>query len=182
MPIYIAMLRGINVGAHKRMKMDKLRSSCESLGFEQVKTYIQSGNVVLRAANMSTAALSKKIEECIRSGFGFAVDVISRTREELGQTIAANPFLKESSIDPAKLHVVFLAEAPTAAALKKLQGLIVAPDRAHSAGAELYFYFPNGVSGSSLWKHPLDRVLSVPATMRNWKTVNKLYEMALECE
>jgi uncharacterized protein (DUF1697 family) len=182
MPIYIAMLRGINVGAHKRMQMDKLRSCCESLGFEEVKTYIQSGNVVLRTAKTSTAALSKKIEECILSGFGFAVDVISRTREELGRTIAANPFRKESGIDPAKLHVVFLAKAPTAAASKKLQGLILAPDRAHSAGAELYVYFPNGVSGSSLWKHPLDRVLSVPATMRNWKTVNKLYEMAFQCE
>src|SRR6266496_4832344 len=113
MPIYIAMLRGINVGAHKRMKMDKLRSCCESLGFEQVKTYIQSGNVVLRAAKTSTTALSKEIEESILSSFGFAVDVISRTRDELGRTIAANPFLKENGIDPAKLHVVFLAEAPT---------------------------------------------------------------------
>ncbi len=148
MPVYISMLRGINVGANKRMKMEKLKASCEALGFEEVKTYIQSGNLIFKAAKASPAALSKRIEECIVSNFGFSVAVISRSREEMNRIIQGNPLLKEAGVD---------------------------------LGREIYFYFPNGVSGSSLWKHPLDRVLSVVPTMRNWNTVNKLYEMAVEC-
>ncbi len=175
------MLRGINVGPHKRMKMDKLRTSCEGLGFQQVKTYIQSGNLVFQAAKLSPAGLSKKVEERIVNDFGFPVDVISRSREEMNQIIQGNPLLKEAGIDLTKLHVAFLSDVPTAAALKKLQALTLLPDRARCSGKELYLYFPNGVSGSSLWKHPLDRVLSVITTTRNWNTVNKLYEMALEC-
>jgi uncharacterized protein (DUF1697 family) len=182
MPIYIAMLRGINIGPHKRMKMEKLRASCEGLGFAKVKTYIQSGNAIFRALKLSPAALSKKLGECIVKDFGFSAEVISRSREEMKRIIDDNPFTKERGTDISKLHVVFLPHAPAPTGLKKLQELTLAPDRVHSSGNEIYFYFPNGVSGSSLWKHPLDRVLTVAGTMRNWNTVNKLYEMALDLE
>jgi uncharacterized protein (DUF1697 family) len=182
MPIYIAMLRGINIGPHKRMKMEKLRAACEGLGFAGVKTYIQSGNAVFRAAKLSPPALSKKLGECIVKDFGFSAEVISRSREEMKEIIDDNPFTKERGIDTSKLHVAFLSESAPAAALKKLQELTLAPDRTHSSGKEIYFYFPNGVSGSSLWRHPLDRVLSLPVTMRNWKTVTSLYQMAMEVE
>lgn len=181
MPTYIAMLRGINVGPHKRMKMEKLRAGCEGLGFEDVKTYIQSGNVVFRAAKLADTALAKKISDCIVRDFGFSADVITRTGEEMGRIIKSNP-LRKKGVDEAKLHVVFLAEKPTPASLKKLQELTLAPDRVRSLGREINFYFPNGVSGSSLWKHPLDKVLAITGTMRNWNTVNKLYEMARELE
>lgn len=182
MPTYIAMLRGINVGAHKRMKMDKLRATCEGLGLSNVQTYIQSGNVVFGASKLSCETLAKRMGDCIQREFGFSADVIVRTREEMGEIIKKNPLLKESGVDLAKLHVAFLPEVPSAAALKKLQELTLAPDRTRSLSKEIYFYFPNGVSGSSLWKHPLDKVLSITATMRNWNTVNKLYEMAREIE
>lgn len=181
MPIYIAMLRGINVGGHNRIKMDQLRTSLEALGFEQVKTYIQSGNVVLKSATISPAALSRKIEKQIVGQFGFAVSVISRTAEEINKTIANNPFLNDSSINPEKLHVAFLSEAPVPFALKRLAELTLEPDQSRCLGKEVYFHFPKGVSGSSLWKHPLDRVLSVEVTTRNWKTVNTLHEMCLDC-
>ncbi len=180
MPVYIAMLRGINIGLHKRMKMEKLRGSFEDLGFREVKTYIQSGNVIFQAAKLSPATLSKKIEERIVSDFGFAVDVISRTRDEMDKVIKGNSFLKESGIDPSKLHVAFLSDVPTAVAVKKLQGLTIPPDRARCSDKEIYLYFPNGHSGSSLWKHPLDRVLSVLTTTRNWNTVNQVLKMALD--
>jgi uncharacterized protein (DUF1697 family) len=181
MPIYIAMLRGINVGGHNRIKMDQLRTSLEALGFEQVKTYIQSGNVVLKSATISPAALSRKIEKQIVGQFGFAVSVISRTAAEINKTIANNPFLNDSSVNSEKLHVAFLSEAPAPLGLKKLTELTLAPDQSRCLGKEVYFYFPNGVSGSSLWKHPLDRVLSVEATTRNWKTVYTLHQMCLDC-
>jgi uncharacterized protein (DUF1697 family) len=118
--VYISMLRGINVGGHKRVKMDQLRQLFEALGFEQVKTYIQSGNVVFKAGKTSTSALSKRIEESILSDFGFPVSVISRTSDEMRDTIENNPFLKQRGIDPERLHVMFLSESPAPAALKKL--------------------------------------------------------------
>ena len=99
MPTYIALLRGINVGANKRMKMEKLRASCESLRFEAVKTYIQSGNIVFRATQLSPATLSKKFEECIQRDFGFSADVIARTLEQMKQIIERNPLLKEKDVD-----------------------------------------------------------------------------------
>ena len=180
--IYIAMLRGINVGAHKRMKMEKLRASCKTLGFEQIATYIQSGNVVFKAPKLSPASLSEKIEKRIAADFGFEADVITRTREEFKKMVRTNPFLKEAGVDESKLHILFLAEAPSSEAIKKLESFTLSPDRVRVIGKEIYFYFPNGVSGSSLWKHNLDRVLSISGTMRNWNTVNKLYEMAMDLE
>src|SRR5204862_1149300 len=99
MTTYIALLRGINIGPHKRMKMEKLRASCEALGFAKVKTYIQSGNIVFQTGKLSSANVSKKIEECIVSGFGFSVEVVSRTAEEMKAVVSGNPLLKESGID-----------------------------------------------------------------------------------
>jgi uncharacterized protein (DUF1697 family) len=182
MPTYISMLRGINVGGHKLVKMERLRKSFEALGFEQVKTYIQSGNVVFSAGKLSTAALSSKIEAKILRDFGFSVSVISRTQDEMEKTIRDNPFLKERGVDLTKLHVTFLSKAPAPAALEKMQALIAAPDQSRCLGKEIYFYLPNGVSQSSLWKTPWERALSVVITMRNWKTVNSLYQMCLDCE
>ena len=182
MPIYISMLRGINVGGHKRIKMDQLRRSFEALGFEQVKTYIQSGNVVFKTAKSSPAALSKKIEESILKDFGFPASVISRTADEMSKMIAENPFLKQRGIDPAKLHVMFLSEPPTPAALKELAEVTVAPDQCQCSAREIYFYLPNGVSKSVLWNSPVDRILAVVTTTRNWRTVNTLHRMCQECQ
>jgi uncharacterized protein (DUF1697 family) len=177
MPIYISLLRGINVGGHKRIKMDQLRKSFEALGFEQVKTYIQSGNVVFQTGKLSPATLSKRIEERILTDFGFSVSVISRSSDEMAKAIARNPFLKERDIDHERLHVMFLSEAPAPAALKKLAALTAAPDQCRSSDREIYFYLPNGVSKSVLMKSPVDRILAVVTTTRNWKTVNSLHQM-----
>jgi uncharacterized protein (DUF1697 family) len=180
MPTYIALLRGINIGSHKRMKMEKLRASCESLKFADVKTYIQSGNAVFRGPKMSSSALSRQLEKCIVRDLGFSAEVIIRTREEMKSIVNSNPLTEDKRVDVARLHVVFLREKPSSESLKRLEELTLPPDRVRSSGREIYFYFPNGVSGSSLWKHPLDKVLSTTATMRNWTTLNKLYAMALE--
>ena len=182
MPIYVAMLRGINVGGNKTVKMEKLQSSLAALGLEKVKTYIQSGNVVFKTARISPVALSRKIEDCILADFGFSVSVISRTADEIENTIAGNPFLNQPGIDPEKFHVAFLSAAPAPAPLKKLAELTLAPDQSRCLGKEVYFYFPNGVSGSSLWKHPLDRILAVVSTTRNWRTVNTLHQMCRDCD
>jgi uncharacterized protein (DUF1697 family) len=181
MAVYVAMLRGINVGGHKRIKMEQLRKSFEALGFEQVKSYIQSGNVVFNTAKVSPAGLSKRIEESILRDFGYSVSVISRTLDEMGETIRTNPFLKKRGIDQAKLHVMFLAESPGPSDRKQFAGLTAAPDQSHCLGKEIYLYLPNGVAESSLANNPLERRLLKRATMRNWRTVNNLYQMGLDC-
>jgi uncharacterized protein (DUF1697 family) len=99
----------------------------------------------------------------------------------MGEAIRNNPFLNQPRIDQEKLHVTFLSEAPRPSALKRLLDLAALPDQSHCFGKEIFLYLPNGVSGSSLMKTPLDRVLSVVATTRNWKTVNQLYEMCRDC-
>jgi uncharacterized protein (DUF1697 family) len=182
MSVHIALLRGINIGPHKRIKMEKLRVSCEALGFKNVKTYIQSGNVVCEAGKLSSDAAAKRIEARIEKDFGFSADVIARTAGEMKQIIQDNPLLKEPGVDAAMLHVVFLPEVPPSESIKKLESIVMAPDRVRHKGKEIYFYFPNGVSGSSIWKHNLDRVLGISGTMRNWRTVNTLHQMAGECE
>lgn len=180
MPIYIALLRGINIGPHKRMKMEKLVASCAACGWANAKTYIQSGNVVLKAPKISPDSLAKKLEAQIVADFGFSSDVIVRSQADLEQIVSANPLLKLRDIDRERLHVLFLSAPPAGDAVNKLQSLTLAPDQVRVAGREIYFYFPNGVSGSSLWKHPPDKVVKVSGTMRNWNTVNKLREMAEE--
>ena len=174
---YIAMLRGINVSGHKQIKMDQLRRSFEKLGFEQVQTYIQSGNVVFQTGKISAATLSKRIEEKILADFGFAVSVICRRAVEMCEIVESNPFLSQRGIDPEKLHVTFLSEVPSQPARNKLEALIAAPDQARFQNTEIYLYLPNGVSQSILMKRPVDRLLGVVTTTRNWRTVNRLHEM-----
>lgn len=180
MPIYVSLLRGINLGGHKKIKMDELRSSLEALGFQQVKTYIQSGNVVFKAPKTSPAGLCKKIETKIQTDFGHSVSVIARTADEMEQVVTNNPFLKENGIDPEKLHVMFLSKAPEASAIEKVAALASPPQQLRCIGQELYLYLPNGVAESFVMKKPVDRLLGVVTTMRNWRTVNTIHQMCLD--
>ena len=182
MPVYVALLRGINIGPNKRIRMDDLRKSFESLGFKQVQTYIQSGNVVFKAGKSSPAALGKKIEAQIVKDFGFSASVIVTTADELGRTIATNPFLKQRGIDAEKLHVTFLSETPAAPALKKLAEYTIAPDQSRCVASTIYLYLPNGFSASSLFRVPWEKALGVVTTTRNWRTANALHQMCEECE
>src|SRR5712675_1522139 len=105
MPTYIAMLRGINVSGHKVIKMEALRASFAALRFSNIKTYVQSGNVIFEAADSSVANLSEKIERRILRDFGFSVPVFLRTAKELEEIIKLNPFLTDAAIDHSKLHI-----------------------------------------------------------------------------
>ena len=181
MAIYVSMLRGINVGGNKRIKMDALRRSFDALGFQQVKTFIQSGNVVYKSAKASTTALSNKIEKRLLEDFGFAVLVVTRTAEEMAGAIKNNSFAAAKGIDQEKLHVMFLSAPPAPDALSKLNAWIAEPEQCRCLGRELYLYLPNGAGESKLLKAPLDRILSVGSTTRNWRTVNSLHQMCQEC-
>jgi uncharacterized protein (DUF1697 family) len=181
MPVYISMLRGVNVGGHNRMKMDQLRNLFAPLGCEQAQTYIQSGNVVFRAARQSSLALSQKIEKSIQAEFGFSVTVVTKTSAEMGATIQNNPFLKKRGVDVSNLHVTFLSQAPDATALKKLAAVDGGPDEFAHSGEVIYLYCQNRYSETKLSNSFLEKALAIHATTRNWTTVNKLYEMAVEC-
>jgi len=181
MPVYVALLRGVNLGSGKRMKMEKLRASLADLGFTAIQTYIQSGNVVFKTRKTSPATLAKKIEACIVRDFGFSAQVIVRTREEIACLLEKNPFLVKTSVGN-QLHAVFLAEAPAPEILKDFAGLTTLPDECCCVEREVFLYTPNGMGKSSIIHNPLERRLLKNATTRNWNTVLKLHEMCQACK
>jgi uncharacterized protein (DUF1697 family) len=175
---FIALLRGINVGGHKIIRMEQLRKAFEEFGYEDVATYVQSGNVVFKAPAKMSDGLAKKIEEMLLRQFKMSVPVIVRTAEEVGGVLRNNPFLKERGIDVTTLHVTFLSQIPLKTTLQGLDAIKAGPDRFHCSGQEIYLHCPNGFAGTKLSINVFEKVLSVGATTRNWNTVNKLYEMA----
>jgi|SRR5467141_2291308 len=180
MPVYIAMLRGINVGGQKLVKMEKLRSSFVSLQFKQVITYVQSGNVIFDASKAPSTKLSELIRERISGDFGFQIPVVLRTVVGMKKIVHDNPFLKDTKIDHSKLHVTFLSQLPATANNGRLDGLDSDPDQFRVRGQEIYLYCPNGYGRSKLSNNAIEKLLGVEATTRNWKTVNTLAEMSSE--
>jgi len=174
------MMRGINVGGQKIIRMENLRASFEAMGFRRVRSYVQSGNVVFEDSKTSTQTLSENIKEKILSDFGFSVPLILRTSGDMKKIVNNNPFLKENGIEHSKLHVTFLSEPPGATALKKLDALAPLPDRFLVEGREVYLCCPNGYGRTKLSNAAFERLLSVEATTRNWKTVNTLVGMSSE--
>jgi uncharacterized protein (DUF1697 family) len=175
---FVALLRGINVGGHKIIKMDALREAFVGTGFSDVATYVQSGNVVFKASPKTSEDLAKRIEEMLLRRFSMGVPVIVRNVVEMGAVLRNNPFLKEKGIDSGKLHVTFLSQTPLKTALKGLDAIAAGPDRFHCGGQEIYLYCPNGFGRTKLSINAIEKVLAVGTTTRNWNTVNKLNEMA----
>ena len=178
MPIYIAMLRGINVSGQKLIKMDALRDSMAALGFRQVKTYVQSGNIIFEAGKNSPVSAAEKIGKQILKDYGFSLPVIMRTAEEMERVARENPLLKEAGIDESKLHVTFLSSAAPGTAAQVLSPLATKPERLRVCGREIYLYCPNGYGDTKVSNNALEKKLGVRATTRNWKTVNALLALA----
>jgi uncharacterized protein (DUF1697 family) len=168
------MLRGVNLGASRRIKMEDLRAVYETLGLRDVRTYVQSGNVVFRSPRGISPA---RVEAAIEERFGFRSAVIHRTPEELRAVIARNPF---PGVEGSKLAVWFLSDDPGEEAREKVRALDMPPEKLHVEARELYIYFPEGMARPKLNLGKIDRALKVAATARNWNTVTKLLEMA-EC-
>lgn len=167
MPVYVALLRAVNVGGTSTLPMSELKTICEGLGFADVQTYIQSGNVLFRS-NLAEGEVRRRLEEALAARMGKAPGVILRSRRELETVLAEAPF---PDAKPNFLLVTFLPEPPAAGALDKL----VAPDgeEVQIHGREIYIHYPNG-SGRSKLKLPALK----PGTARNLNTVCKLAEMA----
>ena len=182
MPAIISMLRGVNVGAHNRIKMDALRALYESLGLRDPQTYVQSGNVVFRTDKRDLLALAKRIEDIIERGFGFRPAIILRTSAELRDVTARNPFASRRGIEPSKLLVTFLASDPGVAVRDQVLKIKTDPEELRMDGRELYIYFPNGMARPKMSWAMLEKTLKTPGTGRNWNSVTKLLEMAERLE
>ena len=177
MATYIALLRGINVGQNI-LKMDRLRDLCSELRFQNVITYLQSGNVIFEAEG-SAASCSQAFEQRLSGETRLPVSVIVRTPAELNEVIARNPFLKAKGIDTSRLHVTFLAGAGGKNALETLGAIKAGADQFRLADREVYLHCPGGYGNTKLSNSAIERALSVRATTRNWNTAAKLCEMAL---
>ncbi|MGB9978646.1 DUF1697 domain-containing protein [Methanobacterium sp.] len=175
---YIALLRGINIGRSKRIKMAYLVKAFESLGFKNVKTYVQSGNVIFEHESNDTSKIAESIERKISQTFSFSVNAVIRTKDELEDIVKGNPFIKESDIELDKLHVTFLSDTPDSKAALDLDIVKAENEKFEINGREVYLYCPNGYARTKLKNDMFEKKLNVVATTRNWKTTNKLLELS----
>jgi uncharacterized protein (DUF1697 family) len=173
---YVALLRGINLGSHNKVAMPALRSLVEGLGYDDVTTYIQSGNVVLTSP-ASAAKVASAIREAIDKEFGLDVAVVVRTRQQLKKVVDGNPFSKKAK-DAGHLHVVFFADKPKAADVKALTSADWGHDEVAVKGTEAYLHLPNGYGRAKLNNMLVEKQLGVAATTRNWRTTTKLLDLA----
>jgi len=173
---HVVLLRGINLGSRNRIAMPALRTALEGAGFDEVETYVQSGNVVL-ASRASAKEVARKVERLIADEFGLDVAVVVRTRSALAKVVERNP-LADVATNPKRYQVSFLDGKPTAAVLRKLEDAAAPEERFVHAGSEIYAWHPEGVARSKLWALLAGRGLGVTATARNWTTVTKLLELA----
>jgi len=182
MGVFIAMLRGVNVGGNNMIKMEVLREICGTLKFRGAQTYVQSGNVVFACDERDAAVVEKKLENAIERKLGFRPAVIARTAAQLRDAVARNPFAKRRGLEPGKLLVTFLSGEPDATGLKTVRATKTDPEEMRIDGREVYIYFPNGAGKSKLAWSKIAEMLKVAGTARNWNSVNALLKMAEEME
>jgi uncharacterized protein (DUF1697 family) len=179
MQTYIAILRGINVSGKNKIAMKDLKAALEGAGFLNVATYIQSGNVVFGHKLTDEKTLANQITQLIKTAFGLDVPVLVRTANDIEQTYANNPFLKQKGIDADKLHITYLADVPAQENIDKANTYNYGPDEFIIMGNNVYVHCPNGYGNTKLNNTFFENKLKVAATTRNLKTAAKLVEMGL---
>ena len=176
--LFIAFIRGINVGGKKKLRMDDLRTLCETIGLAGAKTVLQSGNLVFNTTRSDRKRLAGDIEKGIRESAGIQATVILRTAAELQQAVERNPFPSEAQSDPGHLLIVLLDGKPTAAAEADLRKSYTGPETMHLIGQELFIHYSQGIGDSKLTLTLIERTLGVAGTARNWNTVQRLLGLA----
>ncbi len=176
MNTFIALLHGINVGGNNKMPMADLRALLTGLGFANVQTYIQSGNVVLTADEESCEAIGLQIETAVADRFGFAVKVMVLTAADIINAVRANPYATITD-DLAKLHIGFMTTEPDHASLEALSSKAQGNDQWSVMARFFYLHAPDGM-GKSVLAPFVEKTLGVPVTFRNWRTLIALREMA----
>jgi uncharacterized protein (DUF1697 family) len=173
MTTFVALLRAVNLGQHGMIAMAELRTLLEKLGLADVRTLLQTGNVVFKADD-SSAALEKQLEQLIQKRFAYDVPCCVRTPAEWKKIVAANPFSREAHDDPSHLLVFFLKKNPAVGALAVLQQAIVGREYFHANGRELYIFYPDTLGRTKFTSALIERKLGVRGTGRNWNTVQKI--------
>lgn len=174
---YLALLRGINVSGHNMIKMDALKKMLENMGFQNVETYIQSGNVFLESEEENTASIGFKIKQEIAKVFGYDVPVIMVSKTDLELCFKNNLFLKEKECDSKKLYVAFISKEITPSSINELKISNFKPDEAAIDTTRIYIKYAIGAGKTNLDQKYIEKKLNVVATIRNWNTVTKLLEM-----
>lgn len=172
---WVALLRAVNLGGSNKVPMAELRALLEEAGYGNVRTYIASGNVFLDGP-ASRAEVGAALERLVAESFAVTTSAIMRKPRELVATVEAHPF----GADTSETHVAFLAGRPSKAAAARLAAAAPGDDLAILAGSEVYLRLPRGVHGSRLSGARIEKLLGVPATLRNWRTVAALAELTTE--
>jgi uncharacterized protein (DUF1697 family) len=172
---YLSILRGINVGGRKKIKMTDLKELYQSLDLKNVKTYIQSGNVVFKHIETSPLELADQIEKKIKEVYDFDVAVFVMTKDELKKIIEKNPYKNE---DINKLYVTVLSEIPPENPIEKIDKAKDESEKFSISGKEIYLLIPGGYGRTKLSNDFFEKKFNMSATTRNWKTINKLLEIA----
>jgi uncharacterized protein (DUF1697 family) len=175
---WIALLRAVNVGGKNIVRMAELRALAEAAGCTEVRSLLQSGNLVFGGGGTTAAAIERTLESATAKRLGVTTEFVVRSAKEWKALVAANPFPGEAKRDPAHLLVVCLKAAPKAAAVKALRDAIRGREVVEVVGRQVYAVYPDGVGRSKLTAALIDRKLDTRGTARNWNTVLKLTEMA----
>jgi uncharacterized protein (DUF1697 family) len=177
--IYVAFLRGINVGGKNKLSMKDLSAIFSSFGCTSVETYIQSGNVVCKGHPGLASKLPARVAGAILERFGYRIPVVMRSAAELRDVARRNPFLA-AGVDPDTLHVAFLADLPKGGSVAALDAERSSPDEFVVLGREIYLRLPHGVARSKLTNAYFDAKLATTSTLRNWRTLRKLLDLTAD--
>ena len=178
MSVYISLLRGINVSGKKKKKMDALVNLYEQLGYENITTYVQSGNVVFCTSQKNAKKIESKIYDKIKSSFEFDVPTLVYTTEEFQELVDGNPFLKDETKSSEQLYYTFLSTPPETADLAKFEALLLDNEEFYYTNRVVYLYFPEGYSKTKLNNNKIESILNVASTTRNANTTSALLKMA----
>ena len=173
---HILLLRGINLAARNRIAMADLRGVLEDADFDDVRTYLQSGNVVV-ASKAKSDDVSRKTERLIAKHFGLDIAVVARSRAQLARIVERNPLQKVAK-NPKRYQVSFLASKPGRDVIERVEAAAEPPEQVVAIGREIYAWHPETIARSRLWTLLAGQKLGVIATARNWTTVTSLLELA----
>jgi uncharacterized protein (DUF1697 family) len=177
MTTHLALLRGINVSGHNMIKMEALKTTLEAIGFQNVQTYIQSGNVFVDTEEENASKVGFLIKQEIFKVFGHEVPIVVITKEDLEACFKNNPFLREKEIDIKKLYVAFISIVLQSTSINDLKISQFKPDEASIDGSRIFIKYAVGAGKTRFDQKYIEKKLNVTATIRNWNTVTQLLKM-----
>ena len=186
----ILLLRGVNVGGHRKVPMAELRAVCGEIGFAKVRTYLSSGNVVAEVTQSGSgataareeccaASAAKALEAALEARFGFPVDVIARQADEWGAYLVDNPFPEQSAAQPNRVMLLLANRVPSAGAVEAIRERAGTGEIVHRVRDGIWIYYAEGAADTKITPASIDKAVGGPTTSRNWRTVQALHEMAL---